>query len=229
MATKTCILCEVAPSREGNSWCAECAKAYGRAYMKERRTGAPFVEAERVYAKLRRQNNLDKMRAIDRDRTQTQQIWLNQLKSAPCLDCLGLFPPCCMDFDHVRGPKAKGIGEMLTYSKEIILAEIAKCDLVCACCHRVRTHPQRHATKNPSRARYYAKVDALKDVPCLDCGGCFQPVAMDFDHIRGEKIATVAQMRSMPWARALLEIAKCELVCANCHRIRTQQRMPRAA
>jgi hypothetical protein len=49
---------------------------------------------------------------------------------------------------------------------------------------------------------------------------------MDFDHVRGEKkfnIKQAAQRRL--GTRALLEeIAKCELVCANCHRLRTLRR-----
>lgn len=64
----------------------------------------------------------------------------------------------------------------------------------------------------------------MKNNPCRDCGDCFPPEAMDFDHVRGKKIASIAQMRSRAWTQVLIELAKCELVCANCHRIRTWQR-----
>jgi hypothetical protein len=47
--------------------------------------------------------------------------------------------PGVLDFDH-RGDKAFAIGEAITYRRwETILAEIAKCDVVCANCHRRRT------------------------------------------------------------------------------------------
>jgi len=46
-----------------------------------------------------------------------------------------------MDFDHVRGKKLKAVGQLLTSrSLAVVIAEIAKCDLVCANCHRERTY-----------------------------------------------------------------------------------------
>ena len=68
---------------------------------------------------------------------------VNSLKDRPCEDCGGTFHPWQMDFDH-REPETKlgNVGDMLSdkCSMEAILAEIEKCDLVCACCHRHRTH-----------------------------------------------------------------------------------------
>ncbi len=63
-----------------------------------------------------------------------------QFKNQPCADCGHSFPVCAMDFDHVRGEKSFGIGGVgIMCSIPKLLAEIAKCDVVCACCHRVRT------------------------------------------------------------------------------------------
>lgn len=59
-------------------------------------------------------------------------------KNQPCMDCGNRFPLCCMDFDH-RGEKEYNIASMAHCREEVILAEIAKCDVVCACCHRIRT------------------------------------------------------------------------------------------
>lgn len=69
-------------------------------------------------------------------------------------------------------------------------------------------------------------VDLKTGKPCLDCGGVFPPVAMDFDHVRGVKKFSIAKMGGTTHSVDVLleEIAKCELVCANCHRIRTQKR-----
>lgn len=58
-----------------------------------------------------------------------------------CVDC-GLIDPIVMEFDHRPDEEKKyQIGQMVngTYSIETLKAEIAKCDLVCANCHRRRT------------------------------------------------------------------------------------------
>jgi hypothetical protein len=82
------------------------------------------------------------------------------------------------------------------------------------------------ASRNKRLAERMAKLNALKSVPCMDCGGCFDPVCMDFDHRTGEtKIGDVAVLvRSSPWETVILEIAKCDVVCTNCHRLRTKHR-----
>ena len=75
-----------------------------------------------------------------------------ELKRRPCSDCGQTFPPCVMDFDHrPESQKLGNINEMMrgqARSMRIILAEIAKCDVVCANCHRIRTHKRlgRHDT-----------------------------------------------------------------------------------
>lgn len=68
-------------------------------------------------------------------------------------------------------------------------------------------------------------IQSFKDVPCADCGVKYPPHVMDFDHIGdAEKIRTVSKMTSFSKARILEEVAKCEIVCANCHRERSHQR-----
>ncbi len=71
-----------------------------------------------------------------------------ELKSKPCTDCGNTFPTCCMDHDHKPGTeKLYCVGAMFAhhYSKELILAEVAKCELVCSNCHRIRTRDRRIA------------------------------------------------------------------------------------
>lgn len=75
--------------------------------------------------------------------------YIQELKSStPCLDCKISYPYYVMDFDHVRGRKHKNVMELIsTLSKKKIDEEIAKCEIVCSNCHRVRTH-KRRAGKN---------------------------------------------------------------------------------
>ena len=67
----------------------------------------------------------------------------------------------------------------------------------------------------------------LLDHPCVDCGEP-DPVFLDFDHIesKGAKIAPITKMISNGycWENILLEIAKCEVRCSNCHRRATAKR-----
>jgi hypothetical protein len=76
------------------------------------------------------------------------------------------------------------------------------------------------------RAELRKLVDQARDRPCMDCGGTFPVVCMDFDHVRGKKHKNVADMvsncASVPVI--LAEIAKCDVVCSNCHRVRTYNR-----
>lgn len=72
-------------------------------------------------------------------------------------------------------------------------------------------------------------VREVKSRPCADCGGVFPFYVMDFDHREGEeKTAQVAMLvNALSLKRLLKEIAKCDLVCANCHRVRTYEREQR--
>lgn len=69
-------------------------------------------------------------------------------------------------------------------------------------------------------------VDSLKEnKPCADCGVSYPPYVMDFDHV-GSKTMNISKMRQVNGRDTIdKEISKCELVCANCHRIRTHTRL----
>ena len=80
----------------------------------------------------------------------------------------------------------------------------------------------------PAKRALGLEIANLKaTTPCADCGGTFPAVCMDFDHLPGfEKVNNVGTMvvRGMPRDRVMTEVAKCEIVCANCHRIRPSER-----
>lgn len=66
-------------------------------------------------------------------------------------------------------------------------------------------------------------IRSLKNNPCVDCGLMYHPEAMDFDHI-GEKRFALSRGKNRSRETILREVSKCELVCANCHRVRTFKR-----
>lgn len=71
----------------------------------------------------------------------------------------------------------------------------------------------------------YKRFIEYKAGPCMDCNGIFPPEAMEFDHRPGVvKCYNPSSMRGMSSARIEKELAKCDLVCANCHNIRTRKR-----
>lgn len=68
-------------------------------------------------------------------------------------------------------------------------------------------------------------VRAAKSQPCFDCGGSFPWYVTEFDHREGRDGGpTVAALLGYGVQRVQLEMAKCDVVCANCHRARTHSR-----
>lgn len=72
-------------------------------------------------------------------------------------------------------------------------------------------------------------LEGIKAKPCLDCGKEYPMWIMDFDHRDGQsKIASISFLafRKMVNLKKLKEeIKKCDLVCSNCHRQRTYDRL----
>lgn len=55
---------------------------------------------------------------------------------------------------------------------------------------------------------------------CIDCGYNGHPAALDFDH-RDPDTKTTGIAHATSWTKAVEEAEKCEIRCANCHRIKT--------
>lgn len=59
------------------------------------------------------------------------------------MDCNIKYPYYVMDFDHVRGKKSFTLGSLNGQGLQTVIKEIKKCDVVCANCHRIRTHKRK--------------------------------------------------------------------------------------
>lgn len=80
--------------------------------------------------------------------------------------------------------------------------------------------------KNRKKARLRQLVREAKEVPCSDCGVAYSYYVMDFDHVAENKVMDVSKIVNFgSVARLMEELAKCEVVCANCHRVRTWRRL----
>lgn len=116
------------------SKCRECAKSYGKKHYESHRSD--------YIARARKKNA---------ETTEAKRAYVAKLRNRPCMDCGGVFPEPCMDFDHRSGRTVKGsnspetIANMKNDHKGIacLMAEIEKCDVVCANCHRLRTHKRK--------------------------------------------------------------------------------------
>jgi len=71
------------------------------------------------------------------------------------------------------------------------------------------------------RAKYM--VELFRARPCADCGET-DPLVLEFDHLVDKKFNVGAGMRERSLQSVQDEIAKCDVVCANCHRRRTALR-----
>ncbi|HEY6203116.1 MAG TPA: hypothetical protein VI056_08730 [Candidatus Limnocylindria bacterium] len=88
-----------------------------------------------------------------------------------------------------------------------------------------RSRGQRRPQRMWERGRAAWLLGLKVGQPCTDCGRSFPPQVMQWDHLPGtDKLGDVSTFKGRSRADVLAEIAKCQLVCANCHAIRTFER-----
>lgn len=174
---------------------------------------------------------------LRRARRRLQNV-VDEWKRLGCVDC-GYRDIRAIDPDHLAGTEKVGhVSRLVQLCVSIarLREELAKCVPRCSRCHRLVTQSQRFS-KNRSaqrlppswrlRIEMQDQNDAIKlSRGCADCGWAEWARGLDWDHVRGPKIATIAIMigRRDPWHTVVKEMGKCEVVCANCHRIRTHER-----
>lgn len=107
-----------------------------RAYRKKKRKSKSY-----------RQNNV-RVAAGLRRRLATEVAAIKA--KTPCADCDHTFNPWQMQFDHVRGKKLGNVSYFVGLGmRRMALAEMDKCELVCANCHANRSQVRYMKTRNP--------------------------------------------------------------------------------
>jgi hypothetical protein len=78
--------------------------------------------------------------------------------------------------------------------------------------------------RREAKRLYVQKVKS--ETPCADCQQRFHYCVMDFDHVRGKKRYSIGKLAASNLSLKYLleELENCEVVCSNCHRIRTFSR-----
>ncbi|HEU0337027.1 MAG TPA: hypothetical protein VFR43_10755 [Gaiellaceae bacterium] len=108
------------------SWCKDCRRTYDAEYW--RRTRVARIE-------------------LRKERRAELAEWHRRLKDGrPCVDCGRVFHHAAMQWDHLPGfDKRREVSTLVRrgFRRDTILDEIAKCELVCANCHAVRTFERR--------------------------------------------------------------------------------------
>lgn len=121
---------------------------------------------------------------------------------------------------HQEGKSYREIQKLLNCSKGTIAYHLGK--------------GQKEASKERlvdlrARNRKYVR-DYKESVPCADCNVHYPYWVMDFDHIKGKSF-NISETNRVTENLDIIkeEIEKCEVVCANCHRTRTQNRLQASA
>ena len=100
----------------------------------------------RAYYLAHQSEIMDALRPKARERARLGRAYITQIKEAnPRVDCGKFYPACVMDFDHTADDKLSGVSTLASASRKTIDVEIAKCELVCANCHRIRTYITRRS------------------------------------------------------------------------------------
>ncbi len=193
-------------------WCRECFRAYFRAR-----------------GSLHRRQARSATRARQRS---LQRIVLEHLEAHPCTDC-GEGDVRVLEFDHVVA-RDQYVARLVRRAvrPEVLRAEMARCEVVCANCHRRRTARRaswRRLDPDAGRLHRKAFVDEnlrwlyglLARASCADCG-LRDALVLEHDHV-GAKRGNVMTLAWDGYSRAVLEreIASCVVRCVNCHRRRT--------
>lgn len=99
------------------------------------------LDCQSNYSKQHYQNNKEKYLEKSQNHRRKMQEMVRKIKDVPCKDCKGEYHWCVMDFDHKEN-KEMNVSVMVrnAMSKEDIMKEISKCDIVCSNCHRMRTY-----------------------------------------------------------------------------------------
>jgi len=123
-----------------NGW-RVCKKCSAAAQLKYRKSS----HGSKVNSDYQKANKAKRSEDAKR-RQKEKRLYVSKIKEAPCTDCGIKYPSYVMDLDHVKGKKICDVSTLVdqNVSLKIIINEIKKCEVVCANCHRKRTHKRKN-------------------------------------------------------------------------------------
>ena len=200
------------------SFCLTCSPFAGRNSSKYPvgRSGDP----DRARKARRRESY---RRSLRKRRQQRKRELVAQMGGC-CADCGYDVTVVALEFHH-RDPatKAFAIGGF-NGSLDRLVSEALKCDLICANCHR-----KRHALEDAKlelsqtvelRRNTKIRAVAMFGATCYGCESEFISAVFEFHHwsAQTKEFGVAAEGLNRPWPKVAAELAKCVMLCANCHR-----------
>ena len=93
------------------------------------------------------------------------------------------------------------------------------------CSSKCRNHnPNKSQKTKTFQKRRREAINNIKlSLGCTLCGYNSHPAALQFNHIKGHKSFNISQDPKRKWEDIIAEIAKCEVLCANCHSIHSYE------
>ena len=204
------------------------------ALRNQRRWALPEYRASSLEYQRERRRKLGATHDLTRSRARLQAI-VTAWKQQGCADC-GYGDVRAIEPDHLAGAvKSGNLSRMVQMcaSAARIRSELDKCVPRCVRCHRRATQVQRpcawrSADRLPPSWQRRLDTQDLNDsvkmiLGCLECGWREWPRGLDWDHVVADKLDDISKLiaNGRPLSEISQEIAKCDCVCANCHRIRT--------
>jgi hypothetical protein len=145
--SRTLVITEFYKIKSGTSTRSDCKQCNKESHLKYLENNRAKVLAKKKEYRLKNPGKVKNDRKI---RLQKEiELKKKYKESKPCSDCGRYYPYYVMDFDH-KDPNTK-IGNPFSLREDLIEQEILKCDLVCANCHRIRTHNNGHYNYKKNR------------------------------------------------------------------------------
>lgn len=200
------------------SFCLECSP-----FGDHNTSKVPLgLRANEESVKARRDRRREQFRRSLSKRRRKRKLELVAAYGGRCIDCGYSTFPEALQFHH-RDPSTKDFG-LGSFSGSLarLIEEAAKCDLLCANCHRIRhareTAASRYRVVELRRETKRRAIASFGGV-CGACGSAYVPAAFDFHHPDPSKkefaISVDGIYRS--WEKVRKELEICVMLCANCH------------
>lgn len=126
--------------------CSGCGevKSLSDFHKKEKSVDSRCKDCKKQYQRTHYEKNKPRYLKKMRDRAKSLKVLVDEFKAdKPCADCKEVYPPYVMDFDHLDATNKRFCISLIVSqgrTLNILNEEMAKCELVCSNCHRIRTH-----------------------------------------------------------------------------------------